>query len=139
MKKIKSAIFLLIMGMVFSMFAGCSSNKLADIYSEDEVIERAKQVVEVINTLDYIAMTDELRQDLRDQLTADQLKEAWDSKLQKAGKFKEYKATAALGQKSKSTGEDYAVAVITCKYENSNLTFTIVLDKNLDVVGMYMK
>ena len=139
MKKTKIGLLLLLVGMILCFFVGCSSNKLADIYAEDEVIARAKQVVEVIHSLDYPLMIHELREDLRNQLTAEQLKETWDAKLTKAGEFKEYTATATTGQKSKTTEEEYAVAVLTCKYVNSSLTYTIVMDKNLDVVGMYMK
>lgn len=136
MKKI--TIILLVLTLVIALTA-CSSAELADIYNEEDVIAKAKQTVEVINSLDYDAINKELREDLQDQLDAATLKNSWDEKLTEAGTFKEYKSAVTIGQKSKSTGEDYATAILTCDYENSTLMFTIVLDEDLEVVGMYLK
>ncbi len=134
----KGLICILVLVLTLSI-VGCSSNKLADIYSEDEVIARAKEVVDVINSLDYDAMNAQLRDDLQDQLTAEQLKEVWATQLEEAGAFEKYENTVTMSQKSESTGEDYAVAILTGKYENSSLTFTIVMDKDMEIVGMYIK
>ncbi len=133
-------ILMISLALVFALsLVGCTSIKLADIYSEDEVIARAKEVVEVINTRNYDAMNALLRADLQDELTTEQLEEAWEPILTDAGAFQEYHNTAAIGQKSQSTGEDYAVALLTCQYENASLTFTIVMDIDMEIVGMYIK
>jgi len=136
MKKVCSLILATLLVMSLS---ACSSAKLSDDYSEEKVIARAKEVVEVINTLDYSAMNAELRDDLEESLTAEDLEKAWGTSLSKASTFVEYKTVATAGKKSKSTGEDYATVVLVCKYEKSSLTYTIVMDKNMDIVGMYMK
>lgn len=136
MKKALMCILVLVLAL---SFVGCSSNKLAEIYSEDDVIARAKEVVDVINSLDYDVMNAQLREDLQDQLTAEQLQEVWSDQLTEAGAFEEYESTVTMGQKSKSTGEDYATAILTGKYENSSLTFTIVMDQDMEIVGMYIK
>ena len=119
--------------------AACSSSKLADGFKEDEVLAKAKNVVETINTLDYDAVVAFVRSDLQSQLTAETLESAWDAQLRDAGAFKEFKSTSAYGQKSKSTGEDYAVCILVCSYENATRTFTISMDKDLAIVGLYMK
>lgn len=119
--------------------AACSSSKLADIYKEDDVVSKAKNVVETINTQDYDSVVAFVRSDLQTQLTADTLKTAWKTQLDESGAFKEYKSVVTYGQKSKSTGEDYAVCVLVCTYENATRTFTLSFDKDLSVVGMYMK
>lgn len=136
MKKFVNVIFILT--LIISL-AACASTKLADIYNEDDVISRAKKTVEVINTLAYDAMVSEMRDDLESQITSQQLKDAWGPALNEAGKFVDYTSTTAYGQKSQSTEEDYAVVVLICKYENANLTYTIFVDKDLNVVGMYMR
>ena len=136
MKKVYT---LLISIFVIMSLVACSSSKLSEDYSDDQVINKGKEVIEVINTLDYSAINNVLREDLRGDLTSDKLKEGWDSSLTKAGNFIEYTSTSTASQKSKSTGDDYAVAIINCKYENSNLVYTILMDKNMDIVGMYLK
>ena len=135
----KKAAALLAVFLVVLSLAACSGGKLSDAYSEDEVIARGEGMVELINTLDYEAVCSELREDLQDQLTPQQLKDAWDSGLTAAGAFEKFSQVVTAGQKDSTTGEDYAVVVLVCKYENSTLTFTISMDTNLDIVGLYMK
>ncbi len=136
MKRITLTILVLIFLMSLT---ACASTKLADIYDENAVIDRAKEVVDVINTHDYDAIKAELRDDLEDDLSSSKLKSAWDKTLTEAGDFKDYKSVVTLGQKSKSTGEDYAQVVLVCDYENATLTYTIVMDANLEIVGLYLK
>ena len=136
MKRIMTA---LIAFSLLLSFAACSSSKLADIYSQDEVIARAKDFVDTINTLDYDAVVSGIREDLQSQVTSESLKSAWGPLLDEAGAFEEYKTVVAYGQKDKTTDEDYAVCVLVCTYENASRTFTISMDKNLEIVGLYMK
>lgn len=126
--------------LTFSIIlSACTSTKLAEIYDENSVIERGQEIVEIINTQDFDLVNAELRDDLEDQLTSDQLKEAMGQKLNEAGSFVEYQSISTLGQKSKTTGEDYATVVLVGKYENGTLVFTITMDSNLDLVGLYLK
>ena len=121
------------------LLAGCGGAKLADVYDKDEVTDRAKDMVELINDRDYEAVAGEVREDLRDQLTPDILSNAWDAALDKSGAFEDYKSVTVIGQKNRNSGEDYAVVVLVGKYENASRTFTIMMDENLDIVGLYMK
>jgi len=121
------------------LLSGCASTNLADIYDKNALFERGKQVVEIINTQDFDLVNAELRDDLEDQLTANQLKDAMGQKLIDAGSFVEFQSISAIGQKSKSTGEDYATVVLVGKYVNSTIVFSITMDSNLDLVGIYLK
>jgi hypothetical protein len=135
--KLVRILFILI---IFSItLAACNSVKLADIYDENIVTERAKEVVEMINSQDYDKVNAEIRDDLQDQLTASKLKDVIGAKLDEAGAFIEYPSITTLGQKSKTSGEDYATVVLVGKYEKSTLVFTITMDANLDIVGFYVK
>jgi hypothetical protein len=126
--------------LVFSItLAACTSAKLADIYDEKIVIERAKEVVGMINAQEYDQVNAEIRDDLQDRLTSNQLKDAIGAKLLEAGVFIEYPSITTLGQKSKTTGEDYATVVLVGQYEKSTVVFTISMDANLDIVGLYVK
>lgn len=136
MKKITYPILVLVFALLLT---ACASTKLADIYDETAVIDRAKEVVDVINTQDFEAIRSELRDDLESNVTSAELETAWGAKLAEAGNFKDYKSTTTVGQKSKSTGEDYATAVLVCEYENATLTYTITMDADLEIVGMYQK
>ncbi len=136
MKLNKIYLIVLLLSVALS---GCTSTKLAEIYDETKVAERGKEVVAIINTQDFNLVNSELRDDLEDQLTSKQLSDAMSQKLKDAGKFVEYQSITTLGQKSKSTGEDYATVVLVGKYENGTLIFSITMDSNLDLVGIYLK
>jgi hypothetical protein len=126
--------------LVFSiMLTACTSTKLADTYDENTVIERGQEIVEIINTQDFDLVNAAFRDDLQEQLTSDQLRDAIGQKIIDAGAFIDYESTSTLGQKSKSTGEDYATVVLVGNYENGSLVFTITMDANLDLVGLYVK
>jgi hypothetical protein len=136
MKLIRILIILLVFSIALS---ACASVKLADNYDENIVTERAKEVVEMINSQDYDKVNAEIRADLQDQLTSSKLKDVIGAKLDEAGAFIEYPSITTLGQKSKTSGEDYATVVLVGKYEKSTLVFTITMDSNLDIVGLYVK
>jgi len=126
--------------LIFSItLPACNPVKLADIYDENIVIERAKEVVEMINSQDYDKVNAEIRDDLQDQLTSNKINDAIGSKLVEAGAFVEYPSITTLGQKSKTSGEDYATVVLVGNYEKSTIVFTITMDSNLDIVGFYVK
>jgi len=126
--------------LVFSItLSACASTKLADTYDEKIVTERAKEVVEMMNAQSFDKVNAEIRDDLQDQLTSSKLKEAIGAKLAEAGAFIEYPSISTLGQKSKTSGEDYATVVLVGKYENSTVVYTITMDTNLDIVGLYVK
>ena len=136
MKLIRIPFILLVFSITLS---ACASVKLADIYDENIVTERAKEVVEMINSQDYDKVNAEIRDDLQDRLTSNQLKDAIGAKLVEAGSFIEYQSITTFGQKSKTSGEDYATVVLVGKYEKSTVVFTISMDSNLDIVGLYVK
>jgi len=45
---------------------------------------------------------------------------------------------AVIGQKD-SEGTDMAVVVIVAVFENQNVTYTISLNTNMEIVGLWMK
>ena len=117
----------------------CSSDKLSNSFDKEEVTDKAKAVVEVINSKDYAAVVTLIRSDLQDQITADQLQQAWDEQLEAAGTFSDFKSIVTKSENDKTTNEEYAVVVIEAVYENKTLIYTLSFDTDLKLVGLYMK
>lgn len=128
-----------LMAITVLLLSGCASNKLPDVFSEEEVIAKAESAVDVINTGDYEEVNKLLREDLRTQLTATQIEEAFSPLLDDAGAFVEVTNTATAGQTVQSTGEKLATVALVCKYENASITYTMMMDENLNLVGLYIK
>ena len=137
MKKIISVLFISLFATL--LLGGCSSGKLSDAFDKETVEKSAKQVIEYMNNAEYDKVTTMFQEDLQEQLSAEVLKDAVDKTYSDAGEFKEYKNTAVLGQKVKTTKEDSAVAVVVAKYENQNVTFTISFNTDMELIGLYMK
>lgn len=92
----------------------------------------------MINTRDYNAIYNLFREDLKPLTSADAFKNAWEPYLSSAGAFIEITSAAATGQTDQS-GEKYIVSGVSCKYENKTYVFTIVMDTNFEVTGLYLK
>ena len=124
--------------LILSLTA-CSVAKLSENYDKDEVLSRAEEIVALLNASDFDAVAAGVREDLQEQLSSEVLENALGEILAQAGAFQEFTAEAVTGQQSKTTGEDYAVAVLVGKYENASHTFTISFNEDLEIVGLYMK
>lgn len=121
------------------LLASCGGAPLADGFDEQKTTSRAKELVGVINSYDYEAAASCVREDLRSQLTAEALSSAWDANLRALGAFQKFESVAASGIKDQKTGEDYAMTISVCSYENGLAVFTLTFDRDLSCVGMYMK
>ncbi len=133
-------IYLVIMIFVLALFVtGCGAPALAEGFTEDEVIAKAKEVVELVNSGDYQAINDMTREDLKDGLSVEVLDGAVTPIVSQAGNFVEYSQAVAVGDVDKDTKEDYAVAVLNCKYENKKITYTLSFNKDMEIVGFYIK
>lgn len=121
------------------MLTGCGSTKLAEGFDEAVVTETAKEVVGLMNDEDYQAICDMFSDDLKDALTPEKLEESLGQIVTDRGDFKEIQNVAVVGQKIKDTEEDAAVAVVVASYENNKNTYTISFNKDMKLIGFFMK
>ena len=134
----KTLLSVLAVIIIMTLTSCSSSNSSSNFeFDKDSAIFRAKEAVEVVNTRDYEEIVKLFREDLREQVKADEIKSALDSQLKKAGDFTKYESETAVAQKQ--SGTEYIIVVLVCKYENSTLIFTISLDTDMNIVGLYMK
>ena len=108
-------------------------------FDKDEVGSAAEEIVGLATTGDYDSIINALRDDLKSSITADQLKEGWASLFEKAGAFDSITKTVFSSTKDKTTGEEYAVVQVLAKHANANLIYTLSFDKDLALVGLYLK
>ena len=131
---------LVIVALLFTMsLTGCGAAPLSDAFVEEDVIAKAKETIEIVNTKDYEVISTLLREDLRGDLSAEDWETAIGAMLTDAGAFTEYSTIVTVGQTDKATNTEYAVVVVVCKYENNNITYTLSYDTDLNLIGLYMK
>lgn len=139
MKKI-IGMTILIMSLFGMLLTGCASTKLSEDFDEATVKSAAEEIVTLLNNNDVETICNEkIDPELSEYFTTDTLQQAIDQYLSDVGAFKEYSKEAVIGTKAQKTKEDCAVAILKAKYENKNITYTISFNKDMKVIGLYMK
>lgn len=118
---------------------GCAGKALPEGFDKDEVGSAAEEIVGLATAGDYDSIVAALRTDLQASITADQLKEGWAATYEKAGAFQSITKTTLSGTTDETTKEEYAVAQVLVKHEHANLLYTLSFDKDLALVGLYLK
>lgn len=134
MKKIRKYLLVALVSVFMLMLSACGSSFE---YDKDAAIKSAQELIEITNTKDYQALVDILPENLRNQISADKLRDAWDSLLSSSGAFIEYETATTTGVTQNSV--NYIVVVVPCKYENNTRTFTITYTTDLKIAALEMK
>lgn len=124
--------------LAVTAFTGCSK-KASGAFDEAAVIQAAEGVVELMNAQDYAAITGMVREDLREALSEEVIASGAEQILSGAGAFDSFGKTAVVGDNDKTTGEDYAIAVVQAKHLEKTVTYTIAFNVDMQIVGFYIK
>jgi outer membrane murein-binding lipoprotein Lpp len=134
----KMSALLLALALCALALAGCSSGKLPDGFVKEDVLKEAESAVQLLSAGDYDGVEKLFSDAMKSALDADALQKALGPQLQKLGKFDSVTSSAAAGGKNSQIGE-FATAVLVCKYENGSATYTISIDADGKICGLYMK
>lgn len=138
-KQIKSIVVVtLILALSLSLI-GCAGAPLPEGFDKEEVGTAAEEIVGLATAGDFDSIIASMRDDMKNAVTVDQLKEAWGPVYQKAGAFVSISKTAMTGTTDKTTGEEYAVVQVLVKHEGASLVYTISFDKDMMLVGLFLK
>jgi hypothetical protein len=113
--------------------AGCASSALPEGMSEDQVRTVSEQIVSLLDSDDYSSVEALYDDTMKTALPQGQLKTALSSELDRLGSFQSFDQESFYGK------QGYAVAVLTCSYDSGKAVFTISLDPDYSLAGLYMK
>ncbi len=116
---------------------GCGGEPLDDAFDEDSVESVSLDVVDLAFKRDYRAMNDMVPDDLKESLSADVLASALDEYLDDKGEFDSIKSTETVGKKT-DDGVPYAVTLVNVRCASGTAKFTISLDTDYKLVGIYI-
>lgn len=139
MKQMKTTIAIMAALILGLSLVGCAGSALPKGFDKDEVGSAAEEIVGLATAGDYDSIVAAMRADLQGSITADQLKEGWASTYENAGAFDSITKIVFSGTSDKTTGEDYAVAQVLVKHADATLLYTLSFDKDLALVGLYLK
>ena len=134
MKKKGTALSLLAAAMLaLLLLAGCEGKSLPDGMDEETLLSAGQEVVDLLREGEYQQVYDRFRQDIRETLTVDNVKNLMETEAAGAGEFKKVKDTLATGS---TEGEAHGIAVIYCEYTKENVRFRVAFDPNMDLIGL---
>ena len=114
---------------VLLLLCGCQGNPLPEGLEEASLTEAGRTVVRLLVQGEYDAVRESFREDVRESVTADQLRTLLLQQTDGAGVYRQIESTMVTGQSS--DGENYGVAVLYCEYSEDDVLFRVAFDKNL--------
>lgn len=138
MKKWKNRLGLIALALLICLSLGACAAALPEGFSQEDVSVRARETVSLLNDRDYGAVVETFDATMKEALDEARLREAFDGPLDRLGAFADFKSEALAGKSDPKIGE-YAVAVLVCSYENGTATYTISINAEGEVCGLFIK
>lgn len=133
----KRFIILPAMALLLGICVSCSGDEVPAGFDEGQVTEASKTFIESLNENDFEKCYQQFNDTMKNSMSQQKLENTFKPIFEGLGGFIEFKAES-LSQ-SKALGVDYAVCTVKCVYDNGEATYTISLDKDLKVGGLYIK
>lgn len=139
MKKKTLPILCLIL-VIASLLAGCGDTKLAEGYDKDKIKQTAEEVITEVQLEGAKKVLEErMREDFVDNIDLDTMENTVKDLTSGLGSFIAFSQQTVIGQPHDETKEDLAVILVTVTYEKGEVNYTITFDKELNIVGFYVK
>lgn len=129
---------LALIAIVITLVSACASKGVPEDFDKAAVITQARTVISQINAQDYASVEAQFSPEMTTALPPGALKNALDPVMAKLGAFKEFKSETTGSGENKTIGK-YAVIVIRAGYENGDATYTISIDQNQKLTGLFVK
>lgn len=120
--------------LLLLVLSGCKGNKLPDGMDEDKVSSAGLAVMSQLTKGEYEEVYDALREDVREQTSADDIKKMMDAATEGRGSFKKVKDSMVTGVTN--TEEVHGIAVIRAKYDKKSVIFRIAFDPEMNLIGL---
>lgn len=120
--------------LLLLVLSGCKGNKLPDGMDEDKVSSAGLAVMSQLTKGEYEEVYDALREDVREQTSADDIKKMMDAATEGRGSFKKVKDSMVTGVTD--VDEPHAIAVIGAKYDKKSVVFRIAFDTEMNLIGL---
>jgi predicted methyltransferase len=120
------------------LLTACSAPALSVDFNENEVKLLSQDVVSLLNAQDSKGLRAIFTEQMNTAITDDVFVQIY-AAIEGGGKFEVIDNITVGGSTDKSTGEEFATAVVTAKYENQTFTYTITFNKQMQLAGLYYR
>lgn len=122
----------LVIGCCFVALLGCQKSNVSK-ERQESVKVLANKVIDLLNAEDYAAISDMSDAKLKEINIEQATKDAWGPALGELGAFEDY------GTYSFASKDENVTVVVTSKYENKKVQFTITFNNKDELTGLYFK
>jgi len=138
--RLKMICFLTILTILSGLFlTACSTPPpLSPDFNEDDVKQAAENVVTLLNAQDKEGLRAIFTEEMNAAITDDVFIQIY-AAIEGGGKFEAIQNTTVAGSTDNNTGEEFATAVVSAKYENKTFTYTISFNKQMQLAGLYYR
>lgn len=114
-----------------------SEGELPEGFEKNKIYRTCRGFISKLNERQYHSCYQLFTASMQQAMSEEKLCATLDAVLGSLGDFVRFKGVSAAPKKM--LGEDYVVCTIKCIYENGPATFTISVDRDLKVGGLYIK
>lgn len=132
MKKLSKVLLIALCITCIMVLGGCGAKKLSSTYSEKKLKAASEEIISDLSNEKYDDVEAKLNADLKKDLSSSKLKDVWVN-FKGLGKYNSITKISFQEQKG------YAVVIAIAKFEKGNVQFTLSFNKDMELVGLYMK
>lgn len=121
------------------LLTACSSNKIPDGFNENDLNQKAEEIINLLNGNNVDEVYAMFRTDVQAMIKLEDLEVIIQDKFNQVGTFKEISQVAITDTKDPNTSEVYAVVIVSSDHEKGRTTYTLSFNKELEIVGFFIK
>ena len=135
MKKRTTALVLALLACL--ALTACQGEPLPAGMDEETLIAQGRKTARMLAGGEYDAVAALVREDLRETITADSLRDLMLRQTEGAGAYRQVEDAMATGQTA--NGESFGVAVLYCEYTEDSVLFRLAFDPDMALIGLEVK
>ena len=129
-------ILMLAMSLVFSLLlvTGCKGEPLPEGMDENALFTAGKDVVLLLVGGEYETVHEMFREDLREKISVDDIRDKVSLQLSDAGVYKQIEDHMATGEVA--DGVRYGISVLYCEFSEEDVLIRVSFDSDWNLVGL---
>lgn len=119
--------------LLLCSLSGCKGTPLPEGMNEDALFTAGKDVVLLLVGSEFETVHEMLREDLREQISVDDIRTAVSVQLADAGVYKQIEDHMATG--GVDNGVRYGISVLYCEFSEEDVLIRVSFDEDWNLVG----
>ena len=120
-----------------AMVSGCSGGKLPQGVEEEQLLSAGRELLLLLLSGEYDQVHDALREDVAQSVTSEDIRAIVLQETEDMGIYKQIDKSMVTSQTVQ--GEELALAVFSCEFEEGKVFCRLAFDRDLTLVGISLQ